>query len=430
MLQDSRQFVGIDFGTTNSAVGLARGSAAPRLATLATPTAERVPTWRTLLYFDPYAERTEDSVSAGALAIERYMQNDGEGRLIQSIKSYLASGLFTRTHINGRTWSLEELVAGFLVRVRRAVETDLGRRAVVGRPVRYWGAETAEDDQRAVARMRAALALAGFDEVLFEYEPVAAAARYAATLDHEELVLIADFGGGTSDFSIVRVGPAIETGEHEAILASGGIGVGGDTFDGRIVDRVIAPLLGKGSRFRVELGGEMPVPPWLYVHLRRWHHLSFLKSRKTTQLLERIETGACEPEKIRRLRRVVEDDLGLPLHGAVERAKIEMSDEPEAELRFVEPGVAFSRAIDRSELEGWIAADVERIERVVEQVLEDAGTRASDIDRVFATGGSSFVPAIRALLASRFGTDRVVGGDELTSVAWGLAIRARALFSG
>jgi hypothetical chaperone protein len=188
-------FVGIDFGTTNSAVAVADEHGAVQLVPLA-----GAPHWRTVLYFEQGGKLT-----AGSPAIARYLETEGEGRLVQSIKSHLASASFSRTTIFGRRWTLEDMIAAYLRQVRAAAPIDLGARAVVGRPVRYWGAETPEDDARAVARMRDALSKAGFTDVVFEYEPVGAAARYAARLDHEEQIVVADFGGGTTDFSVVRV---------------------------------------------------------------------------------------------------------------------------------------------------------------------------------------------------------------------------------
>lgn len=414
-------YVGIDFGTTNSAVALAGAAGAPRLAPFPDGRGGEVPTWRTLLYFE------EGGVSAGAPAIRRYLETEGEGRLIQSIKSHLASALFARTQILGRLYSLEELVAAFLNQARAAVGVELGRRAVVGRPVRYWGAETAEDDARAVARMRTALELAGFDDVLFEYEPIAAALRYADTLDHDELVLIADLGGGTSDFSVVRVGPGLVPGDAAAILATGGVGIGGDSFDGRIIDHVVAPALGRDTAYRDEMGAVTPIPVWLYTRLRRWHHLSFLKSHKTMALLERMRTGALAPDRIEALISVIEDDLGLPLHQSVEAVKVALSGADRDALRFDRRALTIHEPVARAELSAWIAPDLDDIDTVIADVLHRADVAPSDIDRVFATGGSSFVPAVRARLAHRFGADRLVGGHELTSVAWGLAARARTL---
>ncbi|HTM23487.1 MAG TPA: Hsp70 family protein [Kofleriaceae bacterium] len=414
-------FVGIDFGTTNTAVAVADASGRSRLVALAGPDGA-APTWRTILYFE------ESDVTAGSYAIARYLAGEGDGRLVQSIKSHLASRSFTQTVIAGRTWTLERLVAVFLHELRRAASVDLGNRAVVGRPVRYWGSSGDADDARALERMTTALRGAGFDEVRFEAEPIAAAAAYAARLDHDELVLVADIGGGTSDFSLVRVGPGA-AGDAAAVLATGGVAIGGDTFDAEIIDAVIAPLLGKGTQYRDEMGARTPVPAWLFGHLRRWHQLSFLKSRDTLQLLERIHTGALDRGRIGNLVHVIDEDMGLPLHRAVEAAKVRLSDQPAADLRFTRAPVALAAPLARADFERWIAGHLDAVDRVITGVLERAGVAAAEVDRVFATGGSSFVPALRARLAVRFGAGRVVGGEELTSVASGLAVRARARFS-
>lgn len=402
-------FVGIDFGTTNSAVAIADGAGSVQLVPLA-----GAPHWRTVLYFEPGG-----ALSAGGPAIARYLETAGDGRLIQSIKSHLASAAFSRTTIFGRRWQLDDMIAAYLRQVRAASAVDLGRRAVVGRPVRYWGADDAADDDRAVARMRDALAKAGFDEVVFEYEPVGAAARYAEALDHDEQIVVADFGGGTTDFSVVRV----PDGE---VLATGGIGVSGDAFDARVIDAIVAPALGRGTRYRDELGGEAPVPAWLYGRLRRWHYLSFLRDDATLRLLERVAHGALDRARVDRLVRVVEDDLGLVLHRAVEGTKVRLSTRDADRVTL--DAIALDLGVTRAGFEGWIADDLAAIDRVLDDVLARAGVTAGDIDRVFATGGTSLVPVVRARLAARFGAGKLVGGDELTSVAWGLALRAREHF--
>jgi len=402
-------FVGIDFGTTNSAVAIAGDDGGVQLVPLT-----GAPHWRTVLYFEPGG-----ALTAGGPAIARYLETEGEGRLIQSIKSHLASSTFSRTTIFGRRWQLEDMIAAYLRQVRAAASIDLGTRAVVGRPVRYWGAETADDDARAVGRMRDALGKAGFDEVVFEYEPVGAAARYAARLDREEQIVVADFGGGTTDFSVVRVPSGI-------VLATGGIGVSGDAFDARVIDAIVAPALGRGSRYRDEMGGEAPVPAWIYGHLRRWHYLSFLKEASTLRLLERVTQGALEPARIERLVRVVDEDLGMGLHRAVEGAKVRLSTRDADRVAL--DAIELDLAITRTGFEGWLADDLAAIDRVLDDVLARAGVAAGDIDRVFATGGTSLVPVVRDRLAGRFGADKLVGGEELTSVAWGLAARARQVF--
>ena len=404
--------VGIDFGTTNSAVASSDDAGHVELVPL-----DGANYWRTVLYFEPGGKLT-----AGAPAIARYLATGGEGRLVQSIKSHLASASFSRTQILGRRWALDDMIAAYLRLVRAAAPRDLGTRCVVGRPVRYWGADHAEDDARALGRMTEAMAKAGFTEVVFEYEPVGAAASYAARLSREELIVVADYGGGTTDFSAIRVG-----GGAARVLATGGIGISGDAFDARVIDAVVAPALGRGSRYVTdETGGEAPVPAWLYGSLRRWHLLSFLKEESTQRLLARVTEGALEPHKLERLAQLVDEDLGLPLHQAVEGAKVRMSnaDADRVTLRAIE----LDLPITRGDFVTWIGEDLDAIDRVLDDVLARAGIAAAEVDRVFATGGSSLVPAVRDRLAARFGDGKLVGGEELTSVASGLAARAREVF--
>jgi len=415
--------VGIDFGTTNTALALAGDDGAVALADLPGVDGGTSKTWRTVLHFDP-----DGAPMAGAPAIARYVQAGGQGRLVQSIKSHLASASFSRTMIGGRSWTLESLVATFLADLRRAAGRPLPNRAVVGRPVRYVGAESDVDNARAVDRMRAALATAGFSQVVFEFEPIAAALSYAERLDHEELILVADFGGGTSDFSLLRVGPHLPPGDSSAILATGGVGLGGDSFDARIIDALVAPALGRDTTYRDTFGASTPVPHWLFLRLRRWHHLSFLKEASTLELLDHVQHGSSHPERIARLVSLVEDDLGLPLHQAVEACKVELSSKPNATL--AQADLTLQAPATRASFEKWVAPELASIDGVVTDVLARAGLDANDVDTVFATGGSALVPAVRARLAARFGERKLAGGEELTSVAWGLAARARQVFGG
>ncbi len=399
--------VGIDFGTTNSAVAVADDAGAVTLVPLA-----GAAYWRTILFFEPGGKLT-----AGAPAIARYVETGGEGRLVQSIKSHLASATFSKTVILGRRWALDDMIAAYLRLVRAAAPVDLGSRCVIGRPVKYWGATTDEDDARAVSRMREAMAKAGFTDVRFEYEPVGAAARYAARLDHQELIVVADYGGGTTDFSVIRAG-----GGETSVLANGGIGISGDAFDARVIDAIVAPELGRGTKYVTdEWGGEAPVPAWLYSSLRRWHLLSFLKEESTQRLLKRVVEGALEPKRIERFIQLVDEDLGLALHGAVEGAKVRLSQAEQD--RVAVRAIELDLPIVREDFNQWISEDLDAIDGVLDRVLADAGVVATDVDRVFATGGTSLVPAVRDRLRKKFG-ERLVGGEELTSVAWGLAALA------
>ncbi len=411
------KFVGIDFGTSNSAVAFCSSNGAPELIHYADATdASRAQVMRSVLYFEPGGV-----VHSGTEAIDRYLENESEGRLVQSIKSYLASATFHSTSIHGRRWSLPSLVGRFIRALREGADHDLGRRAVVGRPVRYWGAESERDDERAIERMTEAMALAGFDDVSFVPEPVAAASSYAARVNGKQRAVIADFGGGTSDFSVLEIIPK----QPVRVLANAGIGIGGDSFDARVLDKSVASHLGKGTTYRDAFGAETPVPAWLFQRLRRWHQLSFLKAPKTMALIERIENGSSDLAAIERLRVVIEDDLGLALHRAVEGLKVALSADRDGTFSFQAPGAGLEHDVERTTFEGWIQSELAKTQATLDLALERADLEAESIDCVFATGGSSLVPAVRAMLHRTLPRAELASGEELTSVASGLARVAR-----
>lgn len=424
-----RHVIGLDFGTTNSAIAVASPTGCTTLATFQEGE-HQTTTFRSVLYFDADV-RGPDGKSqaiAGPEAITRYLRAETRGRLIQSMKSHLASRLFQDTYVFGHRYTLEDLIAMLLRQLRAEAEAqfgDLGRRVVVGRPVHFSGADDAKADAFALSRLQAALAQVGFEEIVFEFEPVAAAYAHESRLDHDELILIADFGGGTSDFSLMQVGPTVRHRGHTAsdILGTEGVALAGDAFDSKIVRHLIAPRLGRGSQYRSALNKVLPVPSWLYTNLERWHYLSFLKSNKTMQMLEELRWQAFEPEKIEALIHVVDQDLGYHLYRAVERAKIELSAQDTGRLAFHDDGVRIAETLMRSQFEDWIGEDLAAIAGCVDRLLAHAGVTAQDVDAVFMTGGSSFVPAVRRLFEVRFGAARIRSGDELTSVAKGLALR-------
>ncbi|GAC1354782.1 MAG: Hsp70 family protein [Polyangiales bacterium] len=425
--------LGLDFGTTNSALASA-GDDGVTLARFTGGEAgdDRSATFRSVVYFDPHErERGLPRAFAGPSAIARYLAGDGSGRLIQSLKSQLASRLFTSTRVFGKTYALESLIAVILRGIRAQAEAQLGplgRRLVVGRPVRFTHAETDDDDRFAVERLRAALAEAGFDEVVLEYEPVAAAYHYERRLDHDELVLIADFGGGTSDFCLIEVGPSLRSGRKpRRILGTEGVALAGDAFDGEIVRQVVAPALGMGSLVHLPMDDArtIEVPPWIYQKLRRWHHLSFLKSKETMDLLHELRRRSLEPDRLDALLHVVDHDLGFHMYKAVEHTKIALSRAEVDRFSFRDAPVSIVTDVARGAFEGWIGEELARIAGCVDRLLAKTSVTASAVDRVFMTGGTSLVPAVRGLFAARFGEERLRAGDELTSVALGLALRAR-----
>ena len=367
----------------------------------------------------------------GPSAIEHYLDAEEKGRLIQSLKSYLPSRTLTGTGIFGRQYKFEDLVGRILSDLREQAERQFGRpirHAMVGRPVRFVGAETAEDDAFAEQRLRAAFTHAGFESVELELEPVAAAYSYQATLDHDELILIGDFGGGTSDFSLLRAGPGVrrEAGSPQEVMGNSGVRLAGDSFDARIVRKLVSPALGSDSYAR-SMNKILPaVPAWIYANLERWHYLSFLRTHEVTEILRSARLRALEPEKIKALSALIEEDLGYQLHRAVQKVKFELSHTEQAEFHFRDGSMELDIPVTRAEFEGWIAEELRAIESSVDSLLENAGVSAGDIDRVFLTGGSSFVPAVRQIFVKRFGAERIRSGNEFTSVAHGLALRAQA----
>jgi hypothetical chaperone protein len=426
-------FVGIDFGTTNSTLAIADKDGAVELTRYGRGEAASE-TVRSVLYFDPEARldgRPAPPV-VGMDAINAYLAADSRGRFIQSIKSHMASRTFKSTQIGSRIYTIEQLVTHIVQALRDGSGRELPQRVVVGRPVHFVNDDADSDaDAFAEQRLRRAFAAAGFGEVRFELEPVAAAYGYEQRLTRDELVLIADFGGGTTDLCLIDVGPGARAraarGEPRKVRASDGVALAGDAFDQRIIKHAIAPRLGLGTKYRL-FDGDADVPLWLYNSLSRWHLLSFLKSHKTMLLLDDILANAYARSQIEMLYRIVDEDLGYALHGAVERTKVELSKTASAVIDF--PAAALHMTITRAELEGWIAPDLAAIAAAVDRVLASGGVAPKDIDRVFMTGGTSLVPAVRDQFIARFGAGKIRGGEEMTTVGRGLALVARDVFGG
>ena len=418
--------IGIDFGTTNSSVARAVGGRV-ELVQFAQGASSR-----SILFLEK--ARSGILSSSGAKAIARYLalQEEGAaaGRLVQSLKSYLPVRSLTTTEVFGRPYALEDLIARILKDLREAAEQYFGhpiRQATVGRPVRFVGAEDADGEAFALQRLEDAFHRAGFEAIQFELEPLAAASTYAAALDHRELVLIGDFGGGTSDFSLLELGPDSETSGMlpggRRVLATAGLPFAGDALDARLVRHLVAPALGSQSNARG--GKSIPaVPAWIYANLERWHYLSFLRTRNVLEILTTARKRAEEPDKVAALQALVEQDLGYQLHQAVQRTKLALSQTDEAGFTFAGPEAGtleLHRTVRRADFEAWIAPELSAIAEAIDALLTTAGAAPAAVDRVFLTGGTSFVPAVRRIFEQRF-PGRVIGGGEFTSVASGLAL--------
>jgi hypothetical chaperone protein len=386
--------------------------------------AQGLETFRSVLYFDGAETRGRKKPLAGPAAIDAYLSREMPGRLIQSLKSFLSSALFRETWVGSERYSVEDLTAAMAMALREEAERqfgDLGKRVVLGRPVRFVGGDTKEADALAMERLEQAFRRAGFEEIIFEFEPVGAAYFYESTLDHEERIVIADFGGGTSDFSLLKVGPGVR--KRRRIQSTAGLALAGDSFDAKIVRHVVSPMLGLGTEYR-SLGKMLPMPSSLYLKLEKWHHLSFLKTQDTLRMLRSLEVQAEEPERVEALIHLVENDAGYSLHRAVQRTKVELSSREQSEFVYEDPCVSIRQMVTRADFEDWIEPQLSAISDSVTKLLHEGRTEAEQVDRVFLTGGSSLVPAVRRIFEHRFGADKVQAGEEFTSVARGLALRA------
>ncbi len=424
-----KSFFGIDFGTTNSSIACSDGGNGIRLASF--PNLGGVTdSYRSLLYLQKIKEERLNTIksSTGPEAIEQYLSGEANGRLIQSLKSHLPSASLQSTEVCGRRYTVEDLIAKIIKDLRDKAERQFGteiQSAVVGRPVHFSGAEKEEDDRYAESRLKCAFELAGFESVEFEMEPVAAAHYYESLLDHDELILIGDFGGGTSDFSLIRVGPSVRRrGRTQSdILGNAGVGIAGDAFDAKIIRHLVSPALGADSKLR-SLGKILTVPGWVYIKLERWHHLSLLRGKDVLDMLKGVHSLSLEPEKIAALIHFVKEDLGFHLHRAVQQLKVDLSQGSVAQFQFSDGFVALAAVVERTSFEEWISEELAQIAACVDALLGSSGVRPQDVDRVFLTGGSSFVPAVRRIFETRFDPGKIRGGSEFTSVARGLAMRA------
>ena len=342
-----------------------------------------------------------------------------------SRKASTASHAFAGTSIWGRRFQFPDLMWGFLHRMLARAEGGLdvrGARAVAGRPVVFAGAEP--DEALAMGRYGAAYARLGVADLAYAYEPVGAALFFARRLQAQATVLVADFGGGTSDFSLMRF--RREGGQVRAEpLSRSGVGVAGDAFDYRIIDQVVSPRLGKGGDYRSG-SNTLPVPNRYYSAFARWSQLALMKGSRELREIKEIARTAADPAALHRFVTLIEGDHGWRLYQAVSAAKETLSSADVADFRLDAGELTIEATIARADFERWIARELAAIEACVDEALAKANLRATDIDKVFLTGGSSFVPAVRRLFESRFRPDAIETGGEFESIATGLALLAAA----
>ncbi|MER9919406.1 MULTISPECIES: Hsp70 family protein [unclassified Mesorhizobium] len=414
-------FGGIDFGTSNSTVGVIRNGQA-RLVALE----GEQPTLPSAVFFN-----FEDGHTYfGRRAIADYTDAI-EGRLMRSLKSVLGSSLaHEKTRIKARQIGFIDIVGMFVGHLKKRLEEDAGapvENVVLGRPVQFVD-DDVEADAKAQSELEKAARAQGFKHIAFQFEPIAAALDYEQDVKREELALIVDMGGGTSDFSIVRVSPqrARSRDRKDDILANRGIHIGGTDFDRLLSIAHVMPKLGYLSPTK---DGKRNLPASYFIDLATWQRINLVYTAKAMTHLRQIRFEAVRADLVDRFIHIVEHRYGHALAGLVERAKIALTDQASADVTVALPGAHFAAEISRTGLEETIAADIERVSATVRQTIADAGVKASDITAVFLTGGSTAIPLARREILSLVPQAAVIEGDMFGSVGLGLALDAQRKFS-
>lgn len=425
-------YCAIDFGTSNSAVAVPDGAAGMRLVELE-PGHTTMPT--AVFYFVEGPEHDGPPRAFGRAAVAAYV--DGlDGRLMRSMKSILGSSLVEQTTDvgGGRGVRYLDIVAGYLRHLKRRAEASAGaaiERAVLGRPVFFVDDEPQRDAQ-AQAALESAARAAGFRDIQFQYEPIAAAFDYERGVTAEQLVLVADIGGGTSDFSLVRVGPArmARLERKDDILANHGVHIAGTDFDRRIELAAILPAFGYGAR-GPSVAGAPPreVPSAVYFDLATWHLINTVYSPQRVAELRGMRAFYADTRQHDRLMTVLTERLGHELAARAEAAKIAVADggSTRIDLSHVERGLAAE--LDEARALAALEADLQRIVAAARDTLRQAGLAPARLDALYFTGGSTGLRVLAQRIAAAFPAARVVHGDRFASVAAGLGVYAQRRYA-
>ncbi|HEY0844979.1 MAG TPA: Hsp70 family protein [Noviherbaspirillum sp.] len=410
---------GVDFGTSNSTVGCLRPGQ-PTLFALE----DGKPTLPSVVFFNA----DDNAVSFGRAALADYLAGH-EGRLMRSLKSLLGTSLIDgQTEVQGRALAFRDLLAQFVRELKHRAEQAAGRQftqAVLGRPVHFVDDDAAAD-RLAEATLLDVARASGFTDIAFQYEPIAAAFDYESGIAREELVLVVDIGGGTSDFSLVRLSPqrATKVERRDDILANGGVHIGGTDLDKYLSLACVMPLLGLGTR----LVNNNEVPSSYYFNLATWHTINFAYTQRVWRELQDVYRDARERDKVARLLQLVEQRDGHWLALRVEEGKMALSEHETAVLPLDRLSADLVLTLQRTSFNDAIAHLVDRVGDTVSRLLADAGMRADSVDTVFFTGGSSGVPLLRQKIRSLLPAARCVEGDLFGSIGTGLALDAARKF--
>lgn len=391
------------------------------------PLEDNKPTLRSSIFFD----YEKDQCIFGTQGIHNYLAGT-HGRLMMSLKSVLGSSIMQEaTLIHSQLIPYTEILGLLIKYIKSKAETILGyeiSQVVLGRPVRFhdWDDSKdrlAQDTLEAIARKQ------GFETVLFQYEPIAAALAYEQTIHKEEVALIVDLGGGTSDFSVIRLNPKqIKANRTQDVLSNSGVHIGGTDLDACFSIETIMPELGLGDKMQ-GISNTIPIPSSYYYDLTTWHTINSLYTHQTRIALEGICNKALYPNKVQRLLNVIQDEQGHKIINEVEKGKCLLSDTHQItfDLNFMDPD--FTLHVKRNQFENIIQDKIHELMQTITKTIQDAGLKAAAISSVFFTGGTTQIPVIRQRIESMFPTAQFIQGDVFSSVGKGLIIDAMQKFN-
>jgi hypothetical chaperone protein len=381
--------------------------------------------FRSILFF-PHGEKC----FYGQTAVDQYNEAQGSGRLIRSIKKFLPSESYTGSWIDDRVVRLEDLIGYFLLEMRKRACAELGfdvTKVVLGRPAKF--SEDPVKDKLAQFRLEKAAQIAGFTDVSFLPEPLAAAFDLRRRLRENKTVLVVDLGGGTSDFTVIQIGP--EKFRDQDVLAMGGVSIAGDVIDGEFMKTHVAPYLGSKVRYKVPLGSNiLEMPKSLLDHIcsaadiaqmRKSDHFEFFRSLQNWALRDE------DRKALDRLFALVEDQQGFKIFESIDKVKRMFSSATRAEFKFDYPSIEIDFEIENVDFQASISSAVEKIFKCLDETVAAAGLTREKIDIVYCTGGTSKLKSIERGLIQRFGQEKVQGQDAFHSVIHGLAARAAEL---
>lgn len=420
--KENKLVYAIDFGTSNSLIAATDGLSCSEPLPLDRQ-AQDPSLFRTLLYFP-----NEDECFYGAQAKEEYTLNQFEGRFIRSIKKFLPSQSYRGTWIENRVVKLEDLIGLFLKELKTRADKFTGQNVesvVLGRPVQF--SPDPADDKLAQFRLEKAAQMAGFKNIEFFPEPLAAAYSMKGTITEEKIILIVDLGGGTSDFTILKVMGSQE-GNHE-VLALDGVPVAGDAIDGHFMQHKLAPFFGLDLTYRVPLGNNiLTMPRGLLGHLYSPADLAQMRHKDIMHFYKDIQKWALKAEdkkKINSLLCLVEDNLGFQIFEEIEKTKVQLSYHEETEFVFQYPDIDIQTHISRHDYENYIEETVGKIINTLENTMETAQIASNEVDYVYCTGGTSKLPLIKRHLKTIFGEEKLMRNKDFHSVIQGLCERAK-----